>query len=145
MDPLDRWNLWNPFNRIRIIMGKFGCTQIRTSSSCSSERKKDFGNLFLGFWIFWPKFFSFFGVFLYPKNDVFGQKKGLQVGVDGSFWLKCCPSSADWSLKVISVSHHREKFPIAETEALLSKNRPKLTKIHYAHNANFARTHLQTC
>ena len=27
-------------------MGKFGCTQIRTSSSCSSERKKDFDNLF---------------------------------------------------------------------------------------------------
>ena len=48
LSPLDPWNLWNPFNRSRIIMGKFGCTQIRTSSSCSSERKKDFGNLFLG-------------------------------------------------------------------------------------------------
>ena len=39
-------NLWNLFNRIRIIMGEFGCTQIRTSSSYSFERKKDFGNLF---------------------------------------------------------------------------------------------------
>ena len=49
LSPLDPWNLWNPFNSVRIIMGKFGCTQIWTSSSCSSERKKDFGNLF--FWI----------------------------------------------------------------------------------------------
>ena len=44
--PIDIANLWNPFNRIRIIMGEFGCTQIRTSSSYSFERKKDFGNLF---------------------------------------------------------------------------------------------------
>ena len=39
--PIDIANLRNQFNRIRIIMGKFGCTQIRTSSSCSSERKQD--------------------------------------------------------------------------------------------------------
>ena len=54
LSPLDPWNLWNPFNRIRIIMGKFGCTQIRTSSSCSSEKEKDLFNLFLGFKIFCP-------------------------------------------------------------------------------------------
>ena len=36
---IDTANLWNPFNRIRIIMGKFGCTQIQTSSSCSCEKK----------------------------------------------------------------------------------------------------------
>ena len=29
-------------------MGKFGCTQIRTSSYCSSEKKKDFLICFLG-------------------------------------------------------------------------------------------------
>ena len=60
LSPLDLWNLWNPFNRIRIIMGKFGCTQIRTSSSCSSERGHDFGNLFFGFWIFCPEVSSAF-------------------------------------------------------------------------------------
>ena len=36
-----------PFNRIRILMGKFGCTQIRTSSSCSSEKIFFFFN----FWV----------------------------------------------------------------------------------------------
>ena len=38
--PIEITNLWNRFNRIRIIIGEFGCAQIRTSSSCSSERKK---------------------------------------------------------------------------------------------------------
>ena len=38
-------------------MGKFGCTQIRTSSSSSSEKKKDFFNLFLGFGISCPEAF----------------------------------------------------------------------------------------
>ena len=52
ISPLDRWNLWNPFYRIRIIMRKLGRTQIRTLSFCSSERKHNFGNLFFGFWIF---------------------------------------------------------------------------------------------
>ena len=44
LSPIDRWNLWNPFNRIRIIMGKFGCTQIWTSSrwTCSSRYPADF-------------------------------------------------------------------------------------------------------
>ena len=37
--PIDIANLWNTFNRIRIIMEEFGCAQIRTSSSCSCERK----------------------------------------------------------------------------------------------------------
>ena len=44
LSSLDLWNSWNPFNRIRIIMGKLGCTQIQTSSSWSSEQKKDFSN-----------------------------------------------------------------------------------------------------
>ena len=44
LSPLDLANLWNPFSRIRIIMGKFGCTQIRTSSSCSARKKKDLSN-----------------------------------------------------------------------------------------------------
>ena len=52
---IDIANLWNSFNRIRIIMRKIGCTQIRNSSSCSSERGHDFGNLFFGFWIFCPE------------------------------------------------------------------------------------------
>ena len=44
--PLDFRNWWKPFNRIWIIIGKLGCTWIRTSSS---EKKKDFGDLFLKF------------------------------------------------------------------------------------------------
>ena len=39
--PTDIANLWNLFNRIRTIIGEFGSTQIRTSSFCSSDRKKD--------------------------------------------------------------------------------------------------------
>ena len=35
--PLGLLNLWKSVNRIRIIMGKSGCTRIRTSSSCSPE------------------------------------------------------------------------------------------------------------
>ena len=49
---LDFTDLWKPVNRIRIIMGKLGCTRIQTSSSRRSEKKKDFCNLFFGFWIF---------------------------------------------------------------------------------------------
>ena len=40
LSPLDLENLWNRFNRIRIMMGKFGCTQIQTLSLGSSQ--KDF-------------------------------------------------------------------------------------------------------
>ena len=36
--PLGLSNLWKAVNRIRFIMGKIGCTQIRTSISCSSEK-----------------------------------------------------------------------------------------------------------
>ena len=43
---IDIAHLWKAFNRIRLLMGKFGCTQIQTSNSCSSKRKKDFGSLF---------------------------------------------------------------------------------------------------
>ena len=42
-----------------------------------------------------------------------------------------------------NVSPHRKKFPHSETEALLGKNRPKLTKIRKTRNAKFTRTHLQ--
>ena len=38
--PIYITNSWIPFNSIRIIMGKFGGTQIQTSSSCSSAKKK---------------------------------------------------------------------------------------------------------
>ena len=58
--PIDIANLWNPFNRIRIIMGEFGCKQIRTSSSCTFDRKKDFFNLFFGFRIFCQEIWSAF-------------------------------------------------------------------------------------
>ena len=40
--PIDIPNLWKPFYRIRIIMEEFGCTQIRSSSSCSCEKKTFF-------------------------------------------------------------------------------------------------------
>ena len=47
--PIDIVNLWKAGNRIIIMIGALGCTQVRTSNSCSSKRKKDFGNLF--FWV----------------------------------------------------------------------------------------------
>ena len=53
--PIDIANLWNLFNRIRIIIGKFACTQIRISSSCSSQKKTHFLNLFSGIRIFCPE------------------------------------------------------------------------------------------
>ena len=37
--PLNLANLWKAVNRIRFIMGKFGRTQIRTSTSFSSDKK----------------------------------------------------------------------------------------------------------
>ena len=37
--PCDLAYLWKAVNRIRIIMGEFGCTQIQTSNSWSSKRK----------------------------------------------------------------------------------------------------------
>ena len=62
-------------------MGVFGCTQIRTSSSCSSERKKDANNLF------------FFGSEYFAQRfnqhvDENGQKKLpiTQVTVLADFW-----------------------------------------------------------
>ena len=45
---IDMANSRKAVKRIRIIMEEFGNTQIRTSSSCSSERKKDINNLFWG-------------------------------------------------------------------------------------------------
>ena len=48
LSPLGLWNFRNLFNRIRIILGKSGFTQIRTSSSCRSEKEKEFFNLFSG-------------------------------------------------------------------------------------------------
>ena len=54
--PIDIVKLWNPFYRIRLIMGKFVCTQIRTSCSCSSEKEKDFSNLFWGLEYFAQRF-----------------------------------------------------------------------------------------
>ena len=53
--PIDIVKLWNPFYRIRLIMGKFVCTQIRTSCSCSCEKKKDFLNLFFWVWNILPR------------------------------------------------------------------------------------------
>ena len=53
--PFEFTNLLKPVNRIRIIMRKLGCTRIRTSSSCSFEKKKDFCNLFFWFRIFYPE------------------------------------------------------------------------------------------
>ena len=53
---IDIANLWNSFNRIRIIMRKIGCTQIRTSSFCSSEKKKIFKSVFWGLEYFAQRF-----------------------------------------------------------------------------------------
>ena len=76
---IDIANLWNPFNRIRIIMRKIGSTQIRTSSSCSSEEKKDFLNFFLeGVGISCPEVWSAFWQNSTPSGDVFAKKKGVR-------------------------------------------------------------------
>ena len=55
LGPIDIAKLWNLFNRIRITMGKFGCLQIRTSSSCNFEKKKIL-ILFLGLEYFAQRF-----------------------------------------------------------------------------------------
>ena len=47
--------LMKPVNRIKIIMGKFGCTQIWTSSSCSSEKKKKIFIFLGGIWHILPR------------------------------------------------------------------------------------------
>ena len=84
--PMDIAILWKAFNRIRIIMGKFGCTQIQTSSSFSSERKKYFSKSVLGGLHILPRGLislltktpkKIFRVFFYPKKDIIGQKMGL--------------------------------------------------------------------
>ena len=71
-------------------MGEFGCTQIRTSSSCSSRRKKDFGNQSFGYGILRSGFTVRYGNSIsYPKAVfVFIQglkytlyELGLSIGV----------------------------------------------------------------
>ena len=67
-------------------MGKFGCTQIRTSSSCSSEKTKDALISFGGEgWNILPrgliglltkKAKKIFDPFFDPPGEVFGQKMG---------------------------------------------------------------------
>ena len=49
----------------------------------------------------------------------------------GSFWLKCPPSIADWSLKVANVSPHRNR-------STFGQNRPKFAKTCYMSYAKFA-------
>ena len=92
---IDIANLLNPFLRIRIIMGKFGCTKIRTSSSLCSEKKKDFLNLFLGFiGNILPR--GLIGLmkkmakknldqFFEPPGDVFAKKLGYRGELGGGF------------------------------------------------------------
>ena len=58
--PIDIANLWKD-NRIRIIMGEFGCTQIRTSNSCSSKRNSFLAICFLGSEYFAQRFNRPFG------------------------------------------------------------------------------------
>ena len=53
--PIHIANLWNPSNRIKIMMGKVGCIQIRTSSPCSTE--KNFFKIFFGVWNILPRGF----------------------------------------------------------------------------------------
>ena len=111
-------NLWNPFNRVRIIMVEYACTQIRTSSSCSSERKFFLAICFEG---------SEYFVHMFNRPvDENGQKKcwpivwpprlrvwpnlGFQVGTRWRFCCECYPSIADWSLNMANVSAHRKKI-----------------------------------
>ena len=147
--PPDFANLWKPLNRNGIIVGKFGCTWIPTSSSCSSERKKGFLN-FLGSEYFAQRFNQPF--------DEIGQKNvghpvtslakfwGDLGGSRGSFGLKCSPRIADWSLKVIWKCQHMKKFARnketrTKTESNLGQNMPKLAQIcRYTWNKNCALT-----
>ena len=65
----------------------------------------------------------FFGrYFCTLKRTSLAEKMGLLGEGRGRFWLKCSPSSADWSQKVSSVSPHRKKFPHAETKALVGSS-----------------------
>ena len=79
-------NLWNLFSRIRIIMGKFGCAQIRTSRSYSSGKKKDFLMCFLGLEYFAQKFNrpfnkmakkNYFTLFGPPGRHFWPKKRGF--------------------------------------------------------------------
>ena len=83
---LDFTNLWKPVNRIRIIMGKLGCTRIQTSSSRRSQKKKkDFCNRFLDSEYFARRLNSPYDKilqkqidpFFTPPDHVFGQILGL--------------------------------------------------------------------
>ena len=89
-------------------MGKFGCTQIRTSSSYSSapsKKKKDFFVfLFLGGLEYFCQKFNqpvdkngqkiLLTLFLIPQGTFLANKGGYR-GKLGEFWPKCSPIIAD--------------------------------------------------
>ena len=127
LKPLYLTHLWNPFSRIRIIMGKIGCTQIRTSSSCSSEKTKDVLIFFFfggggRVGIYCPEVSSAIWQKRPKKNlthfsipgEVVCQKMGLEGGSGGSFWLKCSPSIAEWFLEVANVSPRRNQITFGQ-------------------------------
>ena len=125
-------------------MGKFGCTQIQTSSSCSSEKKKDFFYFFLwGGWIscseVWSAFWQkrpkrFFDPFFNPPGDilaktwgyrgelgrVFGSNFPLALLIDPWKWLVDAPK---WKTKPpIKLNHkigQNRNAKVACTRALM--------------------------
>ena len=97
--PIDIANFWKAGNRIRIIIGALGCTQVRISNSCSSKRKKDFGNLYFGFGIFclevqsafwrkWPKKFGPFLAQMFPYTPFSRPTRdpGWEFSLGGDFF-----------------------------------------------------------
>ena len=65
-------------------MGKFGCTQIQTSSSCSSEKKKNLV-FFLGFEYFAQRPFDKNGqkIFLARRETLLAKKGGYSGELGG--------------------------------------------------------------
>ena len=108
--PLNLANLWKAVNRIRLKMGKFSCTQVRTLTSSSPKKKKIFFQFLWGFFIscphvlsaFWQNCHKNFLPIFVPSRARLWPNFGVIGGSKGFFWLKCSSSIADWSKKVAS-------------------------------------------
>ena len=87
---VDIANLWKAVNRIRIILGEFGCTQIRISNSCRSKRKQVYGNLFRGLIGILTKMAKN-GLFLWPHRSHFWPNFGVKGMISHDFLAQMFP------------------------------------------------------
>ena len=141
--PIDLANLCRAVNRSKIIMGEFGCTQIRNLNSCSSKRKKYFGNLIFGSGIFFPEVWSAFW-WKWPAT-IFCRFLATKVKYLSKFWGYT--GELGWvfcsniRLVLLIDPWTWRMFPLTKTEPHSGENRAKLAKIRYTSNANLrART-----